>query len=135
VRQRPCGYWLGAEQVDAVLRLRALGLTVQQVTQNSVARGETYTETARELGVRNDVRGTIADAGGILRVEVDTVSALIDAPAGSYYVTLDQPFANLAVAALEPDSQNSYVANRIIASTAAVSRVMVRPDWRMTSLP
>lgn len=134
-RTRPCGYWLGAEQVDAVLRLRALGLTVQQVTQNSVARGETYSETARELGVRNDVRGTIADAGGILRVEVDTVPALIDAPAGSYYVPLDQPFANLAIAALEPDSQNSYVANRIIASTAAVSRVMVRPDWRMSTLP
>ena len=134
-RTRPCGYWLGAEQVDAVLRLRALGLTVQQVTQNSVVRGETYTETARELGVRNDVRGTIADAGGILRVEVDTVAALIDAPAGSYYVPLDQPFANLAVAALEPDSQNSYVANRIIASTAGVSRVMARPEWRMSTLP
>jgi Zinc carboxypeptidase len=135
VRQRPCGYWIGAEQVDAVLRLRALGVTVQQVNRNSVARGETYAETARELGVRQDVRGTIADAGGILRVEVDTVPALIDAPAGSYYVPLDQPFANLAVAALEPDSQNSYVANRIIASTAAISRVMVRPDWRMTPLP
>lgn len=135
VRQRPCGYWLGAEQVDAVLRLRALGVTVQQVAQNSVARGETYTETARELGVRNDVLGTIADAGGILRVEVETVPALIDAPAGSYYVPLDQPFANLAIAALEPDSQNSYLANRIISSTAAVSRVMVRPDWRMSTLP
>jgi hypothetical protein len=50
-------------------------------------------------------------------------------------VSLDQPFANLVLAALEPDTQNSYVANRIIASTAGVSRVMARPDFRMSTLP
>ena len=134
-RARPCGYWLGAEQIDAVLRLRSLGVTVQQVTQNSVVRGETYSETARELGPRGNGQGDGADAGGVLRVEVEIVPALIDAPTGSYYVTLDQPFANLVLAALEPDTQNSYVAHRIIGAVSGISRVLARPDWRMSTLP
>ena len=134
-RARPCGYWLGADQIDAVSRLRSLGVTVQQLQQNSVVRGETYSETARDVGTRNDVRGSIADADGVVHVQVETVPALIDAPTGSYYVTLDQPFANLALAALEPDTQNSYVAHRIIAAVSGVSRVMARPEWRMSTLP
>jgi hypothetical protein len=134
-RARPCGYWLGADQIDAVSRLRSLGVTVQQLQQNSVVRGETYSETVREVGTRPDARGSVADADGIVRVEVETVPALIDAPTGSYYVSLDQPFANLAFAALEPDTQNSYVAHRIIAAVSGVSRVMARPEWRMSTLP
>jgi Zinc carboxypeptidase len=134
-RARPCGYWLGADQIDAVSRLRSLGVTVQQLRQNSVVRGETYSETARDVGTRTDVRGSIADADGVVHVQVETVPALIDAPTGSYYVTLDQPFANLALAALEPDTQNSYVAHRIIAAVSGVSRVMARPEWRMSTLP
>ena len=134
-RSRPCGYWLGAEQVEAVLRLRALGVAVQQVQQNSVVRGETYSETARELGTRSDVRGSIADPEGVVRVEVETVPALIDAPSGSYYVSLEQPYANLVLAALEPDSQSSFVAHRIIGSVAGISRVLARPEWRMSLLP
>ena len=70
-----------------------------------------------------------------MRVEVETVPALIDAPTGSYYVSLDQPFANLVLAALEPDTQNSYVAHRIIGAVSGVSRVLARPDWRMSTLP
>ena len=105
VRARPCGYWLAGAQTNAVLRLRGMGVTVQQLAEEGDMRGESYRETAREMGVRADVRGSIADAGGVLNVKVDTVPALIDVPAGSYYVGLDQPLANLVAAALEPDTQ------------------------------
>ncbi len=129
-RARPCGYWLGEAQIDSALRLRGLGVIVQQLQQNGVVRGEVYHEVT--------TRAAAAHAGAgdaLLRVEVDTVPSLIDAAAGSYYVPLDQPLANLAFAALEPDSPNSYVAHRVVNALGGVARVTARPDWRMTALP
>ena len=134
-RTRPCGYWLGADQVDAVRRLRALGVQVQRLEQAGTLRGEAYTETARALGARSDVRGSIFDADAVLRVSVALLPALIDVDAGGYYVGLDQPLANLVIAALEPDTQNSYLANRIVSSVNALARVMQRPEARMSMLP
>lgn len=134
-RTRPCGYWLAADQTDAVLRLRGLGLTVQQISENGVMRGESYVETARQDGVRQDVRGTIADGNGVVRVQVSLRAALVDVPAGSYYVPLDQPWAGLAIAALEPDSQNSFVAHRILAGVQSEVRVMAVPEVPMTPVP
>jgi hypothetical protein len=134
-RVRPCGYWLGAGQTDAVLRLRGLGVQVQRVEEAGELRGEAYAETAREFGARADVRGSIADGGGVLRVKVTTAPALIDAVAGSYYVGLDQPLANLVIAALEPDTQSSFVTNRIVDDVNAEARVLKRPDLRMSAVP
>ena len=134
-RPRPCGYWLAADQADAVQRLRGLGVRVSQLSEAGVLRAETYRETAREVGVRQDVRGSIADGGGVLRLKVELVGALLDAPLGSYYVGLDQPLANLVIAALEPDTQNSYLANGIVAGVASQARVLVRPEARMVALP
>ena len=134
-RTRPCGYWLGADQTDAALRLRALGVQVQRLDDAGALRGETWAETARELVARSDVRGSIADAGGALRLQVDLVPALIDVRAGSYYIGLDQPLANLVIAALEPDTQNGFVANRIVTELKSQARVLARPEIRMTPMP
>lgn len=134
-RARPCGYWLRADQIDAVLRLRGLGVVVHKLDDAGALRGESYRETAREMGVRSDVRGSIADAGGVLNVKIELVPALIDVPAGSYYVGLDQPLANLVAAALEPDTQNSYVTNRIVSGVDGEARVLLRPEVRMTPVP
>lgn len=135
VRARPCGYWLANSQSDVVRRLRALGVAVQQLAEDGDMRAETYRETGREEGMRSDVRGSIADAGGIVKVKVETVPALIDVKAGGYYVPLDQPLANLVTAALEPDTQSSYLSNRILDSVDDVARVMSPPAVRMTALP
>jgi hypothetical protein len=108
---------------------------VQQLAEDGDMRAETYRETAREEGMRSDVRGSIADPGGIVKVKVDTVPALIDVNAGGYYVPMDQPLANLAAAALEPDTQSSYLSHRIVDSVDEVARVMSRPAVRMTALP
>jgi hypothetical protein len=134
-RPRPCGYWLSQSEADAVARLRLLGVLVQQIDELGEMRGEIYRETARELGQRADVRGSIADSGGVLKLQVQTVPALLDVPAGSYYVPLDQPLANLVIAALEPDTQNSYAANRIVSSVDGLARVMARPGVKMTAVP
>lgn len=134
-RARPCGYWLRADQVDAVLRLRNLGVPVFRTEEPGAVRGELYRETAREFGARADVRGSIADAGGVLKVQVERVPALVDVPAGSYYVGLDQPLANLVVAALEPDTQSSYLTNRIVTGVDGEARVLQRPEIKMTPVP
>lgn len=134
-RTRPCGYWLGADQFDAVMRLRGLGVQVQRIEEGAELRGETYAETGRETAPRGDVRGGIVDLAGALIVKVDLVPGLIDMPAGSYYVGLDQPLANLVVAAIEPDTKNSFVANRIVINLRSQARVMARPELQMMPVP
>ena len=134
-RTRPCGYWLAADQADAVARLRRLGVQVRKVLETGVARGETYSETLREEGSRQDVRGAINDGAAVVRVQVQTVPTLIDVPVGSYYVSLEQPLANLVVAALEPDTQSSYLSNRIVSDLAGQVRVLARPELKTMAVP
>ena len=126
-RARPCGYWLSASASDAVERLRLLGLQVLRVAEPGSALADTYRETARETADRQDVIGTIAGGQGIVRVQVAPTRSAIDVPVGSFYVPLNQPRANLAVAALEPDTQNSYFANHLIADLAHSARIMASP--------
>ena len=128
VRARPCGYWLSADASAAVERLRQLGIQVMRVAEPGSVLAESYRETAREAGNRQDVIGTIAGSGDIVRVQVSTQRSAIDAPAGSFYVPLNQPRANLAVAALEPDTQNSYFANHLIQELGQSARVMAVPS-------
>ena len=134
-RARPCGYWLAADQTDAVMRLRGLGVRVVQLGNRVVMQGENYREIARELGTRQDVRGSIADGGSVAKVQVELVTAVIEAPSGSYYVPLDQALANLVIAAMEPDTQNSYLTHGIVSSVTAQARVLTRPDVKAAALP
>ena len=114
-RPRPCGYWLAAGETEAVRHLRLLGIDVQQLDEGAELRGESYRETARQT--------------------VQTVPALLDIAAGGYYVPLDQPLANLAIAALEPESPAGFVANRLITGAGSVARILQRPAARATNVP
>ena len=134
-RARPCGYWLSAASGTAVERLRLHGVQVMRVAEAGGMLGDRYLETARNAGERQDVRGAIADANSIVRVEVSLSRGLVDVPRGSYYVPLGQPLGNLVVAALEPDTQSSYFANRLIADVQSIVRVMVPPNIRFEELP
>ena len=127
-RARPCGYWLAAGSTAAVERLRLQGLQVMRVAESGSVLAETYRETARETSSRQDVIGSIPGSGGNVRVQVTPVRSAIDVPAGSFYVPLNQPLANLAVAALEPDTQNSYFANRVIDTLEQTARIMTPPS-------
>ncbi len=126
-RPRPCGYWLAASENDAVRRLRLLGVEVQQLDIAGEMRGETYRETARS----SDESG----AEATLRLRVQTQPVLLDVPGTSYYVSLEQPLANLAIAALEPESPSGYVAHGVIARVESVARVLLRPELRTTAVP
>lgn len=124
-RPRPCGYWLAASETEAVQRLQALGVDVQQIDQDGEFRGQTY----REAGPGGPEAGS-APAG--LRVQLQP--ALVDVPAGGYYVSLEQPLALLAIAALEPEAPGSYPAEGVIGSIGAVARVMSRPTFRLVDV-
>lgn len=134
-RARPCGYWLAASSSTAVERLRLHGVQVLRVAEAGGMLGDRYQETARMAGERQDVRGAIADANPITRVEVSLSRGLVDVPRGSYYVPLGQPLGNLVVAALEPDTQSSYFANQLIPDVQHIVRVMVPPNVKFEELP
>ena len=138
-RTRPCGYLIGADQHVAVQRLRALGIEVATLGPTAgVAPGagspptpwdvEDFVLEADATGQRQDARGAISDSQDSIRVlRVQTrPSQRVPAP-GSHYVTLNQPLAALVSAALEPDSQNSFVANRLLGIDAGQLHRVMRP--------
>jgi hypothetical protein len=128
-RARPCGYWIAADQLDAANKLRELGVRVWRLDSDAMLQAEPWRERTRSESARPDVRGTVADAAPtMIAVQVELAPAQpTAAPAGSWYVPLDQPLANLVVAALEPDTPNSFFANRIVGSLDAVLRVRAPP--------
>ncbi len=129
-RARPCGYLIGAEQAQAVQRLRALGVEVASLVATRPQQPwdvEDYVVDAEAAGQRQDARGAIADDQNNIRVlRVQTQARqLVPAP-GGFYVSLNQPLAALVSAALEPDSQNSLAANRLLDIEAGQLRRVMR---------
>ena len=102
-RPRPCGYWLSARSERAAERLRLLGVQVQRVAEQAPVITDGY--------VRSGDKFTVARNA-------------IDAVPGSYYISMNQPLANVAAAALEPDTSYSYLAHGIVPGTADMARVM-----------
>ena len=124
-RARPCGYWLAGHASEAADKLRALGLQVLRIAEPGNVLAETYQEEERNSAAKNDVLG--ASERTVERVKVKLQRVAIDAPEGSYYVPLNQPLANIAIAALEPDTQSSFFANHIVSSLNDVARSMNNP--------
>ncbi len=130
-RPRPCGYLIGANQTAAVQRLRALGIAVETLgttRPQPLWDVEDYVVEAEAAGQRQDARGAIADDQDNIRVlRVQTQARQFLPASGSHYVSLDQPLAALVSAALEPDSQNSFAANRLLAIDDGQLRRVIRP--------
>lgn len=134
-RARPCGYWLSADSSLAVERLRLHGVQVLRVADFGTLLGDRYQETSRAAAERQDVRGTIAGPKPVINVQVSLARGVVDAPRGSYYVPLNQPLANLVIAALEPDTQSSYFANQILNGLQSTARIMAEPNVRFEESP
>ncbi len=114
-RTRPCGYWLGPDQADVVRKLEELGVTVMALGQDRQATVEAYRVISEKGGQRTDARGAIAASQAIRELTLDLERKTLRLPAGGWFVSLNQALGNLTAAALEPDSQNSYAANHVMA--------------------
>ena len=106
-------------------RLRLLAVEGVQLDLAGEMRGESYRETGRDP----------AAAQGGVRLRVQTTPVLLDVPAGSFFVSLEQPLANLVIAVLEPESPAGYAANGVISAVGGVARVLARPEFRATAVP
>jgi len=133
-RARPCGYWLSAASSTAVERLRLHGVKVLRITEPGSLLGDSYREISRSEGERQDGREPVPGASPIVLAQVSLTRSVVDVARGSYYVPLNQPLGNLVLAALEPDTQSSYFANRILDGLQSTVRVMVEPNLKLEEL-
>jgi len=113
-RPRPCGYLLAASETVAVQRLQMLGVRVERIDSAAPWQVERYEILSQSDGQRQDARGAIEDGEAIRTFRVRPRMGRAVMPPGSFYVSLAQPLSPLVSAALEPDSQNSYAANRLL---------------------
>ncbi|QXL83135.1 M14 family metallocarboxypeptidase [Comamonas sp. NLF-1-9] len=108
-RPRPCGYWFTQDSIAAE-RLGLLGLQVMRVAEEGSILAESF-------------------AGPGTAASREPLRMSIDAPAGSHYVGMNQPLANVAAAALEPSTAFSYQAKGIVPNTPGASaRVLNNPS-------
>ena len=134
-RTRPCGYWLAAEAHDAVQRLQALGVSVRRLAAAGELRVATWREISRTTLARPDARGGVDDGLGLRLVQAATDAASLPVPAGSWWVPLDQPLAALVTAALEPDTPDSWFAQRVLPALTSAARVMAPPQPALMGPP
>jgi hypothetical protein len=113
-RPRPCGYLLAASETQAVQRLQLLGVRVERIDNAAPWPVERYEILSQSDGQRQDARGAIEDGEAIRAFKVRPRTGRAVVRPGSFYVSLAQPLSPLVSAALEPDSQNSYAANRLL---------------------
>jgi hypothetical protein len=89
---------------------------------------EDFVVEADAAGQRQDARGAIADSQeGIRVLRVQTQPRQLLLAPGSFYVSLNQPLAALVSAALEPDTQSSFAANRLLGIEGGQLRRVMRP--------
>ena len=134
-RIRPCGYWLSSTSKTAVGRLRLHGVQVLRMLEPSSLLGDIYREKPNTRIAQQAMQTGTAGVLPPAKTEVTLVRGVVDAPAGSFYVPLNQPLANLAIAALEPDTQSSYFSNQLLEALSSTARVMSEPALKTEEMP
>lgn len=124
-RIKPCGYWLAADAGSAVERLRLHGVQVMRVTEPGSLLGDTYKKIEPpELPESSKVVNAVSLVRGV-----------IDVPADSFYVPVDQAQGNLVVAVLEPDAPSRLTSQDLPDTSAGLTRIMTPPAVRLELLP
>jgi hypothetical protein len=114
-RTRPYAYLLAASEGEAAMRLAHLGVAVLRVQQDTTVDAERYRITHLQESKKEDVRRNDEDgAANVVQITTLVEPARLTIKAGDFYVPMDQPLANVIAAALEPETQSSYAANRVL---------------------
>ena len=110
--QLPAGYVLPPQQPEALANLRQHGIRVERMLENFKAEAEVFKINGVEVG-KNIFQGHVLNT-----IKGHYEKGSIDIPAGSYYISLEQPLARLIPVLLEPESLDSLAAwgffNRVI---------------------
>ncbi len=110
-RHHACGYWLSANAVQAAERLGMLGVIVQRVAELSPLDAEIYQ----------------ASTDSSAAASISLTRSNFEAAPGSYYVSMNQPLAFLAAAALEPDTPYSFYRTGVLTQLNEAARVVTLP--------
>ena len=102
-RERPVAYLLKPEFEDAVKRLKYAGVKVKRLKKATALPVESYRVTAKET------EENPYESHPQHRVKTKIVKKTVVLPKGSWIIPMDQPTANLAALAMEPESTDSYV--------------------------
>ncbi len=112
VRKRPYAYLLLPEAQAAVMRLRTLGVQVDQLQSAQSFTVERYRVT--EHGEASQLYE------GVYRqtVRTEVTQKTMTFPAGTYVVRMDQSKVGLAIETLEPEASNSFVSYSVLETRA-----------------
>ncbi|MBN2400701.1 MAG: hypothetical protein JXI33_10230 [Candidatus Aminicenantes bacterium] len=128
----PVGYILTASQPDALLNLKRHGIRVERILESFKAEAEVFKISAVELG-KNIFQGHVLNT-----IKGQYEKEVVDIPAGSFYISLEQPLARLIPVLLEPESSDSLAAwgffNRVIVQQWS-NRPGPYPVYRLAEKP
>jgi hypothetical protein len=128
----PAGYILSPFQSEALANLKRHGIRVERILEGFVAEAENFKIASVELD-KNLFQGHVLNT-----VKGAYEKAEVEVPAGSYYISLEQPLARLVPVLLEPESPDSLAAwgffNRIIVQQWS-NRPGPYPVWRLAKRP
>jgi hypothetical protein len=136
-RSRPIGYLLPVSEIRAARRLRDLGATVLRLAEDASIPVERYRLTRADESRKDDVRRNDEDAPtNVVQIATAVEPAVVAAHRGDFYVPLDQALANVIAAALEPETQSSYAANRVLSLPRFdAGQVTFLPLYRLPARP
>src|SRR5207237_10665987 len=91
-----------------------------------------HTQMTNKAKKNDDRRNDDEGVANIVRLETAVEPTRVAAKAGDFYVPLDQSLANVIAAALEPETQSSYAANRVLTlPQIAADRPAYLPIYRL----
>lgn len=104
---RPKGYWVPAYRSDLIHRLKGHGITLEIMSEPKDVNVEMYRIQDAKFG---DASGRPLPYEGHIQVTGKTVSEnrKQQFPAGSAFISTDQPLGELVMLLLEPSSMDSY---------------------------
>ena len=104
---RPKGYWIPASCDEVIARLKLHGIKMNTITAAREVTVEMYRITKH---VFEDDNHILQPFEGHIQVTGTTKSEMRNQlfPAGSVYISTDQPLGDLAIILLEPTSKDSY---------------------------
>ncbi|PHI32357.1 M14 family metallopeptidase [Budvicia aquatica] len=118
-RSRPYAYVLAPTEKKAAKKLQELGVDVYTVSQPVTIKTQQYNLLERNDANKKDVTGSVGKAGNqMIGVKTSQSDKELELTEGYYYIPLEQPLANLIIAALEPETQSSFIANGILSLPA-----------------